>query len=104
MLLLARANLLAHPGCYALEFAGTKYVDCRTNSSLNSTGTFTMPDARVFPTTFSAHQWEKVAVNELAEASYGYNLYCGCYAILNGCFSVNFTSGEPTHQAMSNFN
>lgn len=103
-MLLAGANLLAHPGCYALGFAEAKNVDCGSNSALKITDTFITSEAGDFPTAFSANQWEKVAVNELAEASHGYSLRCGGNAIVDICFSIKFTPGKSIHQAMDNFN
>jgi len=71
-------NLSAQQGGYALNFDGTKYVNCGNGASVIITGKAITLEAWIFPTAFSTNFWENVIVNKLSSTvSHGYNLRCG---------------------------
>ncbi len=90
--LLATINLNGQQGGYALQFDGTKNVNCGTSASLNITGTAITLEAWVFPTAFSTNSWENVIVNKLANLSHGYNLRCGGDGIVEFYVSNTFAN------------
>ncbi|MDD4374710.1 MAG: T9SS type A sorting domain-containing protein [Bacteroidales bacterium] len=68
----------AQIGGYALQFDGTKYVDCGNGASVNITGKAITLEAWIFPTAFSTNFWDNVIVNKLSSSvTHGYNLRCG---------------------------
>lgn len=89
---LASISLNAQQGGYALEFGGTKYVNCGNDASVSISGTAISLEAWVYPTAFSTNQWENVIVNKLGNSTHGYNLRCGGNGIVEFYVSYNFTN------------
>ncbi len=100
VLALMTVTTKAQTGAYALEFGGTKYVNCGNNASVSISGTAISVEVWVYPTAFSTNLWENVIVNKLHNTSHGYNLRCGGNGIVEFYVSTNFsntgfaTSGE----------
>ena len=101
---LVNLYMIAQYRVYAFEFAGTKKVDCGTNFSLNNTDTTITPETWVFQAFFSINQWEKVAVNKLAESSHRYNLNKGGNGIVEVYFLYPSVARKSIYQALYSFN
>ena len=92
LFILLTVGLQAQQGGYALEFNGTKYVNCGNDASVCISGTALTLEAWVYPTAFSTYVYENVIVNKLASTTHGYNLRCGGNGIVEFYVSYNFSN------------
>ncbi|MHC1737071.1 MAG: LamG-like jellyroll fold domain-containing protein [Ignavibacteriaceae bacterium] len=79
-------------GGYALQFSGTRHINCGNNATVQISGSAITLEAWVYPTAFSTNSWENVIVNKLSTTSHGFNLRCGGNGIVEFYAAYDFAT------------